>query len=83
MSDDGFDLSSSFGTSSLSIDALNMDSRNDIDSSRSFILHESKDSLQRISPLPLLQSLFSNKPPTLYFTVEGEESRYISETSID
>lgn len=44
-----------------------------IKSSPSLRLQTSKGSLDDDAPLPLLQSLFSDKPPTLYFTVEGEK----------
>jgi len=39
----------------------------------SFRLKSSKSSVREDSPLPLLKSLFSNKPPTLYFTTSDEQ----------
>lgn len=44
-----------------------------INSATSFHLKLSKCSLKEESPLPLLKSLFANKPPTLYFTTQEEQ----------
>lgn len=44
-----------------------------IDSATSLRLKLSKCSLKEESPLPLLKSLFANKPPTLYFTTQEEQ----------
>ena len=48
-----------------------------LDSATSFRLKLSKCSLKEESPLPLLKSLFVNKPPTLYFTTQEEQGKMI------
>eukprot|EP00111_Clytia_hemisphaerica_P007288 TCONS_00021186-protein len=49
------------------------ESLSSLNSACSLRLKFSKCSMKEDSPLPLLKSLFSNKPPTLYFTIAEEQ----------
>ena len=78
-SDDKNDIDEEYSSDSSIPESDNMleeeEITSSINSATSLRLKLSKCSLKEDSPLPLLKSLFANKPPTLYFTIPEEQGK--------
>ena len=73
LGEDGW--SDSIADSSSFLSSKASENLNAVSSSPSLRSKLSKSLVEDEPPLPLLKSLFQNKPPTLYFTVDGEEGK--------